>query len=125
MQSARARRDAELIPHVERVWHANLRVYGADKVWRQLQREGIAVARRTVQRLMRRLGLCGTLRGKGVKTTVANSQVRVQSDPRLLKRVVENLVSNAIKYTEHGGLLLGVVVLPRSVRIDVWDTGGM
>ena len=74
LQSARARRDAELIPHIERVWHANLRVYGADKIWRQLQREGIAVARCTVERLMRRLGLRGAMRGKTVKTTVADSR---------------------------------------------------
>ena len=74
LQSARARRDAELIPHIERVWHANLRVYGADKIWRQLQREGIAVARCTVERLMRRLGLRGAMRGKAVKTTVADSR---------------------------------------------------
>ena len=70
MHSARAQRDAKLIPHVERVWHANLRVYGADKVWRQLQREGIAVARCTVERLMRRLGLRGAMRGKAVKISV-------------------------------------------------------
>jgi putative transposase len=46
------------MPQIERVWQANLQVYGADKVWRQLRREGTAVARCTVERLMRRLG-CG------------------------------------------------------------------
>ncbi len=43
-------------PQIERVWQANMQVYGADKVWRQMNREGIAVARCTVERLMRRPG---------------------------------------------------------------------
>ena len=52
----RAKRDSELTPQIERVWQANLQVYGADKVWKQLRREGTVVARCTVERLMRRLG---------------------------------------------------------------------
>ena len=68
-RSARARRDEFLSPHIQRVWQANFQVYGADKVWRQLQREGIQVARCTVERLMRRLGLHGAMRGKVVRTT--------------------------------------------------------
>ena len=72
--SARAKRDAELMPKVEKVWNANLQVYGADKVWRQLHREGEAVARCTVERLMRRLGLRGVKRGKVVRTTISNNQ---------------------------------------------------
>jgi transposase InsO family protein len=75
LRSARDRRDETLIPHIERVWHANLRVYGADKVWRQLRREGITVARCTVERLMRRLGLRGAVRGKPVRTTVGDRTV--------------------------------------------------
>jgi len=71
--SARARRDAFLVPHIQRVWQANFQVYGADKVWRQLQREGIQVARRTVERLMRRLGLRGVRRDKVVRTTFADT----------------------------------------------------
>jgi putative transposase len=67
--SARARRDALLVPHTQRVWQANFQVYGADKVWRQLQREGIQVARCTVERLIRRLGLRGVRRGKVARTT--------------------------------------------------------
>ena len=47
------------MPEIKRVWQANLQVYGADKVWRQLNREGVAVARCTVERLMRRQGLRG------------------------------------------------------------------
>ena len=68
--SARARRDAGLLPEVQRVYEQNLRVYGADKVWRQLGREGTTVARCTVERLMRLRGLQGVRRGKAVRTTV-------------------------------------------------------
>ena len=67
LRSARARQDDFLMPHIQRVWQANFQVYGADKVWRQLQREGIQVARCTVERLMRRLGLRGVMRGKVVR----------------------------------------------------------
>ncbi len=51
----RAKHDDELIPQIQRVWHANWQVYGADNVWTQMNREGIAVARCTVERLMKRL----------------------------------------------------------------------
>ena len=71
----RALRDERLIPQVERVWQANLRVYGADKVWKQLHREGTHAARCTVERLMRRLGLQGVRRGKSVRTTVPDAAV--------------------------------------------------
>jgi transposase InsO family protein len=69
---ARTQRDDALIPEIERVWQANLQVYGADKVWWQLNREGIPVARCTVERLMRRLGLRGVIRGKVVRTTFSD-----------------------------------------------------
>ncbi len=74
LQSARARRDAELVPQIERVWRANMQVYGADKVWRQLAREGAAVARCTVERLMRREGLRGVMRGKVARTTIRDNK---------------------------------------------------
>ena len=70
LRYARAQRDDVLMPEIERVWQANLEVYGADKVWRQLNRERIEVARCTVERLMSRLGLSGAMRGKVVRTTV-------------------------------------------------------
>ena len=69
---ARARRDAALEVEIRRVWEANLRVYGVRKVWRQLGREGITVARCTVARLMRTMGLHGVIRGKPVRTTLSN-----------------------------------------------------
>jgi putative transposase len=68
-RSRRAQRDSALAPEVHRVWQCNLQVYGADKVWRQLQREGTAVARCTVERLMRQQDLQGVRRGKRQRTT--------------------------------------------------------
>jgi putative transposase len=70
--SARARRDAALKDEVQRVFEANFRVYGVRKVWRQLQREGFDVARCTVGRLMRAMGLEGIIRGKPLRTTVSD-----------------------------------------------------
>ena len=66
----RAVRDEELKPEIRRVWEENYRVYGARKAWKQLNREGIKVARCTVARLMREMGLRGVTRGKKVKTTI-------------------------------------------------------
>jgi transposase InsO family protein len=66
---ARVRRDAELKPQIQRVWRENFCAYGAHKTWKQLNREKIRVARCTVQRLMRALGLCGVKRGKAFKIT--------------------------------------------------------
>jgi putative transposase len=68
--SVRARRDTELEMEIIRVWDENFRAYGAYKIWRQLNREGIQVARCTVERLMRKLGIRGVIRGKDYKTTV-------------------------------------------------------
>jgi len=70
--SARARRDARLKIEVRRVFDENFRVYGVRKVWRQLKREGFDVARCTVSRLMRDIGLQGVIRGKSVRTTVSD-----------------------------------------------------
>ena len=71
--SARGRRDELLTREIRRVWEEQRRVYGADKVWAQLKREGIAVARCTVERLMRQLGLRGVVRGKArVQTTTGD-----------------------------------------------------
>ncbi len=77
---ARARRDASLLPQVERVYDQNLPVYGADKVWRQLSREGAAVARCTVERLMRLRGLRGARRGKAMRTTVPDAKAACPLD---------------------------------------------
>lgn len=65
----RMRKDEALCGEIRRVWNENLQVYGARKVWKQLKRERSPVARCTVARLMKRLGLRGVIRGKVVKTT--------------------------------------------------------
>ncbi len=80
LRSARAQRDERLIPDIRRIWQTNLGVYGADKVWRQMNRERIEVARCTVERLMRALGLHGVRRGKTVRTTIADTQAACPLD---------------------------------------------
>lgn len=70
--SARAQRDLALKPEVARVFAENFEVYGVRKVWRQMTREGFTVARCTVERLMKGLGLQGIIRGKPVRTTVSD-----------------------------------------------------
>ena len=74
-QSPRSQRDAQLSPEIQRVWNENFQVYGVRKVWRQLRRERFEVARCTVQRLMRQLGLRGVIRGKSVRTTIPDRNV--------------------------------------------------
>ncbi len=71
--SARSIRDEELKPEIRRVHADNFGVYGAAKVWAQLNREGITVARCTIERLMRDLGLRGAVRGKPHRTTIADN----------------------------------------------------
>lgn len=80
----RYRQDALLTAEIQRVWEDNFCVYGARKVWRQLRREGVNVARRTVERLMRRLGIRGVVRGQRPFTTISDpGQKRA---PDLVKR---------------------------------------
>nr|WP_205249287.1 IS3 family transposase [Escherichia coli] len=74
-RSARARRDDWLKKEIQRVYDENHKVYGVRKVWRQLLREGIRVARCTVARLMAVMGLAGVLRGKKVRTTVSRKAI--------------------------------------------------
>lgn len=69
-RSDRAKRDEQLTAEVQRIWEQNHRVYGARKLWKQLNREGIPSARCTVERLMRRLGIEGVRRGKRCITTI-------------------------------------------------------
>jgi transposase InsO family protein len=81
---ARLQRDAMLACEIRRVYEGNFHVYGARKVWRQLGREDIAVARCTVERLMRLLGLQGAVRGRKCRTTVADDSCERPLD--LVKR---------------------------------------
>ena len=82
--SARAVRDEQLKKEIRRVYEENYSVYGAQKVWWALNREGIVVGRCRVERLMRALGLAGAVRGKKVRTTVSDPDgIRA---PDLVKR---------------------------------------
>lgn len=79
--SARQRHDADLRVAIRRVWDAHRQVYGADKVWAQLNREGTRVARCTVERLMRELGLRGVVRGqRSVRTTLGDEAAERPTD---------------------------------------------
>jgi len=79
-RSARAVRDTELKAEIARVHAEHFGVYGARKVWRQLGREGLAVARCTVERLMRELGLRGAVRGKTRRTTTPDTTTARPAD---------------------------------------------
>jgi putative transposase len=85
----RVQRDAELSGSIRRVWDENFRVYGARKVWRELRREGVPVARCTVERLMRHAGLCGVVRGRRKRTTIP-----AEIDQRPLDRVQRQFVAS-------------------------------
>ena len=74
-RSQRSLRDEELRVEIVRVHAENFGVYGAPKIWAQLNREGIRVARCTTERLMRELGLQGAVRGKVKRTTIADESV--------------------------------------------------
>ncbi|GAA1927254.1 hypothetical protein GCM10009753_71050 [Streptantibioticus ferralitis] len=83
-------RDEELKEQIQEVYTSNYRVYGARKIWRELNRQGYAVARCTVERLMRELGIAGAVRGKKVITTITDPAVG--RAPDLLDR---DFVANA------------------------------
>ena len=70
----------ELSEDIDRVWKENFRVYGARKIWRQLNREEIRVARCTVERLMRQLGLRGVVRGRRCRTTISDAAANHPAD---------------------------------------------
>ena len=76
----RVLRDRALEIEIRRVWEENFRVYGARKVWRQLNREGIKVARCTVERLMKKLGIQGVVRGRGYRTTIPDHAAERPAD---------------------------------------------
>ena len=78
--SARARRDIVLRAQIGRVFDANFGVYGVRKIWRQLGREGISVARCTVARLMRQMGLRGAVRGREARTTIPDKALPCPAD---------------------------------------------
>ncbi|MFE6904689.1 IS3 family transposase [Streptomyces sp. NPDC057717] len=75
--AARTLRDTELKRLIREAYEANYRVYGARKIWRHLNRQDVAVARCTVERLMRDLGITGAVRGKKVITTIPDANVPI------------------------------------------------
>jgi transposase InsO family protein len=125
LRCARAQRDATLLPHVQRVWNENLQVYGVKKVWRQLAREGHAVPRCMVERLMRRQGLRGVIRGKTVRTTVSDAKAPCPLDH--VKRVFKAERPNQLWVSDftyvstwQGWLYVAFVVDVFSRRIVGW-----
>ncbi len=93
--SARSCRDETLKEAIQRIWREHFGVYGADKVWAQLKREGVRVARCTVERLMRLLGLRGVVRGKtSVRTTLGDDAAARPAD--LVKRQFRAAAPNAL-----------------------------
>jgi transposase InsO family protein len=82
---ARAKRDEALVSEIQRVYDENKQVYGVEKIWRQLGREGKPAARCTVERLMRSIGLRGTVRGRAFKVTTTPDKLAVRP-PDLVER---------------------------------------
>ena len=74
LRCVRSNIDETLLLQIHQVRQANMQVYGGGKAWHQLRRQGVAVARRAVERLMRRSGLKGIRRGKGARTTVGDAK---------------------------------------------------
>ena len=91
---ARAQREARLRREIQRVWDDNFRVYEARKVWRHLFREKITVARCTVERLMRAMGLAGAIRGRKFKTTIPDDTAARPTD--LVNRAFSATRPNAL-----------------------------
>ena len=117
-RSARARQDAALKIEVRRVFDQNFSVYGTRKVWRQLKREGFDVARCTVSRLMREMGLQGVIRGKPVKTTISDKAAPCPLDH--VNRQFKAPVNGARNLPTCGGPIFptwaGMVISPRCDR---------
>ncbi|EWS63498.1 putative transposase OrfB [Hydrogenophaga sp. T4] len=125
LRCARAQRDDTLVPHIERVWQANMRVYGVDKVWKQMNREGLSIARCTVERLMKRLGLQGVRRGKVVRTTISDMKAPCPLDRvnrRFLAQRPNQLWVSDFTYvsTWQGWLYVAFVIDVYARRIVGW-----
>ena len=125
LRCQRVQRDDTLVPHIERVWHANMRVYGADKVWKQMNREGVSIARCTVERLMKRLGLQGVRRGKVVRTTISDMKAPCpldRVDRRFLAERPNQLWVSDFTYvsTWQGWLYVAFVIDVYARRIVGW-----
>jgi putative transposase len=86
LPSARARRDEELIPLITKIYDENYQVYGARKIWEELHRQGHEVARCTVERLVRRIGLRGVSRGRARRRITVADRAAAAGRPDLLRR---------------------------------------
>ncbi len=124
-QSVRSRRDAELRPHIQRVFDANWQVYGVRKIWRQLRREGFDVARCTVARLMKVMGIQGIIRGKPHRTTIPDKKLPCPLDKvnRQFRVPAPNMlwVSDFTYVATWKGF---VYVAPRHGHSDQWRSHG-
>lgn len=96
LRPGRAKRDESLAVDIERVWHEHRSVYGARKVWRQLRREGVIVARCTVKRLLRDAGLQGVVRGGKRGRTTIPADLSSGRPRDLVKRSVNARRPNAL-----------------------------
>ena len=126
--TGRDRRDASLVNEIRRVHTANYGVYGARKVWLSLNREGIVVARCTVERLMRQLGLAGAVRGKVKRTTIADpagSRARDLVGRRFAPTAPDRLWVADMTYvsTWSGWVYVGFVIDAYARRIIGWRCG--
>jgi putative transposase len=92
--SARHQRDRALCPEIQVVWDENYQVYGVRKAWHQLKREGFELARCTVERLMKQIGIRGAVRGKVVKTTIPDTSAPCTRDKvnRIFRAPAPNLL---------------------------------
>lgn len=124
--SVRAVRDGYITEAIEFIWVQNHSVYGADKVWAQLRRNGVPVARCTVERLMRACGWRGVLRGKRVRTTVADPQAPRPTDlvDRQFRAVAPNRLWVAdLTYvkTHSGWVYVAFIIDVYSRRVVGWQ----
>jgi putative transposase len=123
--SARHQRDRELCPEIKRVRDENHQVYGVRKAWHQLKREGFALARCTVDRLMKQIGIRGAVRGKVVKTTVPDTSAPCPRDKvnRQFRAPAPNLlwVGDFTYVSTWRGF---VYVAPRHGLSDQWRSHG-
>lgn len=125
--SARAQRDELLKVEIVRVFEENFGVYGAEKLWRQLNREGIGVARCTTQRLMRDLGLQGVRRGRGFRRTTISDETAVRPRDLVERRFAASgpnrlWVADLTYVKTHGGFVFVAFVIDVfSRRIVGWQ----
>lgn len=121
--SARARRDARLRPKINLVFEQNLKVYGARKVWLQINREGFSVARYTVERLMRVMGLHGVIRGKAIRTTTPDKAAPCPLDH--VNRQFHAPAPNRLWVSEFASRTFGSPMSAPGAASSMWPSSSM